>query len=439
MNILLINPPKEKEFALFTLKDYSTKARSNQIPIGLLYLQSYLKDRHNVEVFDMNALELPISAIEDEIDKFQPDLIGITVTIAKWNTVRGLARFVKENCRVPVIAGGVNPSLYPWETLQCNDIDYVISGFGQKPLEILCHRLELEQPVEDIPNVYTNKNCTQDTKGTFEFVNIDEFPMPDRSILPIDDYEMPFFPENPASSMITSMGCPYKCSFCACKNFKPVRLRTVENIIKEMKHVESLGIRSVLFNDELFTMSIGRIHDICSAIIFNDIKLHWGVRSRANLVHKESLELMKEAGCFNIHLGIESGTDRILGEMEKGIDIETIKESVNTIKDVGLSCTASFMIGYPDETHDEIMETIQLAQDLDLNTVQLYITQPEPCTKLYDQVYPDGNLYSDFTLNPDSVDLTQNIASKIFTKEQLERYLEIGYERTPNLYTVKGY
>lgn len=437
MKILLINPPKEKEFALFVLDDYNKKARSNQVPLGLLYLHAYLKDLHEVKIVDMNALEMPIYKISHEIGLFHPDIIGITCVIAKWLTVKALAKEIKwYNSNINVVLGGVNPSLYPWETLQCPDIDYVVPGFGQKPFEKLCNRLE-----QDSKYYYTKTNCKTKRKGSFKFEDVDEYPMPDRGILPIDDYCMPFFPENPVTSMVTSMGCPYKCHFCACKNFSPVILRETSNIIKEMKQIESIGINGILFNDELFTMNTKRIKDICSAILSENIKLCWSVRSRANLIDRESLELMKKAGCFNIHLGIESGTDRILSSMKKGITLKTIRESVAMIKSVGLSVTASFMMGYPDETGIEIWKTIAFAKELELNNSQFFIVQPEPRTELYEEVKAVKNLpddiYSEFTLNPDSVDLKNNIASNIFNKKELEVFLKIAYSQTDNLYKLK--
>jgi radical SAM superfamily enzyme YgiQ (UPF0313 family) len=442
MKVLLVNPPSDNDVSLFTLDDYNKKARSAQIPIGLCYLSSYLKSDHDVKIFDMDANGLSIMS---EIDTFQPDIIGITCTIGKWPAVKALAREIFEYTDdTPIAVGGVNPSLYPHETLQCEDIDYVISGFGQIPFKALCDKIEKNPNYiyTDIPNCYTEYNCDKNTRGSFEFVNLDDFPLPDRASLSVEDYTMPFFPENPTTAMLTSLGCPYKCHFCACKNFQPVKLRKPENIALEMKEIERIGIRSVLFNDELFTMNEKRIRKICSHIIDKDVDLNWSVRSRANLVNPEALALMKSAGCFNIHLGIESGTERILERMKKGITIDTIKKSVNTIKEAGLSITASFMLGYPDETADEIFQTIHFASDLELNSVQFYITQPEPRTKLYEEVKHIKNLpndiYADFTLNPDNVDLTQNIASTLFTKNDMNKFLRYAYGQTTSLYNIKG-
>lgn len=123
--------------------------------------------------------------------------------------------------------------------------------------------------------------------------------------------------------------------------------------------------------------------------------------------------------------------------MKKGITVEVVKRSVAMIKKAELSCTASFMIGYPDETEEEILQTIQFAQGLQLNAVQFYITQPEPNTELYEECGLPYDIYSKFTLNPDSVDLRQNIASRFFTKEQLEDFLKLAYFDINNLYKIK--
>ena len=441
MKILLINPPKEKEFTLSVLDDYNTKARSNQPPLGLLYLYSYIKDSHDVHVLDMNAKEMIIEDIIKKLHTFQPDVIGITCVISKWLTVRDLAQYIKKCKDIPIVLGGVNPSLYPYETLQCKDIDYVISGFGQIPFKTLCDQLETNSYTDNISNCYSKNNCNSTTKGHFEFVDIDEFPLPDRSILSVEDYSFPFFPENPSTSMLTSLGCPHACGFCACKNFQPVKIRKVANIIKELQQVENLGIRSVLFQDELFTMSTKRINEICSSIIENNIKLNWAVRSRANLINIESLLMMKKAGCFNVHLGIESGTDRILTKMKKNLTVDIIKKSVSMIKQAGLSCSASFMLGYPTETKEEILETIDFAVELGLNNCQFFTTIPEPDTELYIEVQQikkyTGNLYSKFTIDPTQVNLHDSIASDIFTKEEMNKFLELAYSKTNNLYNMR--
>jgi radical SAM superfamily enzyme YgiQ (UPF0313 family) len=150
---------------------------------------------------------------------------------------------------------------------------------------------------------------------------------------------------------------------------------------------------------------------------------------------------MKQSGCTHIHLGIENGNDRILKSMNKQLDIETIKKSVQAIKDANLRVTASFMIGFPDEREEEILQTIQFSKDLELNSSQFFYVAPEPRTEMYQDLkvikqLPD-DIYSDFTLNPDSVDLKENIASTVFTKKDLEDFVKFAYTQTNNLYRIK--
>lgn len=441
MKILLINPPLET-FSMFTLDDYSKKARSHQVPLWALYLHSHLKNQHNIKIIDMAAKEMSIKDIKSVIDEFSPDLIGITCVISKVIVVRELSKFIKDNFRIPICVGGVHASLYPYEMLSLSNIDFIISGFGQMPLEKLCYKLEMKHSVDDIPNVHTKRNCTKKGRRDFCFEDVDKYPMPDRSILDINDYTMPFFSDgNPVTSSITSFGCPYKCRYCACRGFKPLILRKPEKIIEEMKHIESLGIKGLLFNDELFTLNKSRISEICSLIISEKINLKISLRSRANLINKDSLELLKDAGVFNIHIGAESGNDRILKAMNKQLTVDTIRKSVKTIKSVGLGVTGSFMIGYKSENEEEILNTIEFAKELELDVSQFYVTCTEPNTPLYNELKEIKNLpediYSDFTMNPGGIDLTQNVASTLFTKKDMDEYLKYAYTQTKNLYKMK--
>ncbi|HCM82162.1 MAG: hypothetical protein UV63_C0001G0079 [Microgenomates group bacterium GW2011_GWC1_43_11] len=446
MKILLITTPKEKEIAITVLDDYNSKARSNFPPLGLLYLHSYLKSKHNVSIVDMNAKEMKISDITSIVKKHKPDLVGISCVINRWLAVIDLAKLIKKvNRNIHVVVGGPNPSIYPYETLQCPDIDYVISGFGQVPLMELCDQLEKGQYRNNIENCYTRDICNSQTKGSFRYIEIDKFPLPDRTAVPIKLFHAPFCPENPFTTMISSVGCPGQCAFCPCKNYKPIIMRKPEYVADEMESIYKLGIRSVMFQDELFTISAQRVQDICKLLLKRKIKLHWTIKSRVNYITKDYLEfgyldLMKKAGCFNISLGIESGTDRILEKMKKYITTKQVIETVRMIKKSGLSCTASFMLGYMDETREEIHRTIDFAVSLGLDNCQFFITMPEPQTELYDELQiirnTTGNIYSKFTLEHDGMLLKNNIASERFSREEMIEFMKEAYRRTKNLYIM---
>jgi radical SAM superfamily enzyme YgiQ (UPF0313 family) len=442
MKILLVNPPKEKEIAVTVLDDYASKARSNFPPLGLLYLCSFLRTKHDVSVVDMNAEELRISDITALLEKDKPDVVGISCVINKWLAVIDLAKLIKQfDRKIHIVVGGPNPSIYPFETLQCLDIDYVICGFGQIPLMRLCNQLEEGAYRNDIEHCFTRANCDSKTKGSFRYISIDDFPLPDRNAVSIGLYHAPFCPENPFTTMVSSLGCPAKCAFCPCKNYKPIQIRKPECVINEMESIWKLGIRSVMFQDELFTMSPQRVQGICKMLLERNVKLHWTVKARANYIKRDYLDIMRAAGCFNIHLGIESGTERILKKMKKGITTSQAIETVRMIKQAGLSCTASFMLGYLDETEEEIHRTINFAIDLGLDNCQFFITMPEPETELYDELEMKGkyagNIYSRFTLQQNAEILKGHVASERFSKAQMADFLRYAYSKTKNLYKIR--
>jgi anaerobic magnesium-protoporphyrin IX monomethyl ester cyclase len=448
MKILLINPPQEKEVHFAVPDDYDAKARSHNPPLGLMYLYSYLSATHEVSIVDMSAKGMKIADMSKILDIYKPHLVGITCVISKWVTVKELAKCVKNHRLSPiVVVGGVNPSLYTYETLQCKDIDFAIRGFGQIPFVKLCDAIwnapRDGSPLPHIENCFTGKDFPLGrVPGSFAFDNLDCFPLPDRSVLPPHDYDMPFVPENPTTSLLSSLGCPHKCAFCQCRTFGPISIRDANNVVSELQVIRSLGIKSVMVQDELFAMSPARIANITLLMLAkNVLDLHWAIRARANPMKLESLELMKRSGCFNIHMGIESGNPRTLQRMNKKTTVEQIKESVKRVKQAGIGCTASFMLGYPGETKEEIMDTINLAEELELKACQFYITIPSPGTQLYrewqDNSGYEGDLFSNFTLDPDHVKLGSYIASDLFCKEQLIEFSDLAYSRTNNLYKIK--
>jgi radical SAM superfamily enzyme YgiQ (UPF0313 family) len=443
MKLMLINPPKELEISFAVLDDYEVKARSNQPPLSLMYLYAYLSNRFDVIVLDMNAKEEKIVDIDSYLNLHKPDIVGITCVVSKWLTVKELAKRIKRyNKDIQVVVGGVNPSLYTYETLQCIDIDYVVRGFGQLPLESLCESFCAGRINNSIQNCFTRENYLTNLPGNFGFQNLDLYPIPNRTILPITDYNLPYFPENPTTSILSSCGCPFSCNFCQGRTFKPVVLRNINNVVDEMDEIQKLGIKSVIFQDELFTLSTKRINEICSLMIQRNICLHWSVRARGTPIDENSLALMRQAGCFNIHMGLESGVPRLLKKMNKRITKEQSIEAIRRINYAGILSSASFMLGYPTETEAEIIETIDFASTVGLNNCQFYVVIPPPRTVMYKEWQQNtgyqGDVFSDFMMTPEKVDLKNIIASDIFSKSQMDEFLRLGFSKTKNLYQVKA-
>ena len=443
MKLLLIYPPSTRDFSRALPNDYEKRARSHLPPLALLYLASYIEQQgHNVHVVDMRGEELSVKDILSIIKDFQPDLIGISCVTVVFLSVLDLISTIKQYKDIPIVLGGASPTLYPKETLNHKGIDYVICGCGQIPLGELCNEIEKGNLNPTILNCFTSKYPPLKNPPIPNLLNPDDFPFPNRKILPIDLYSVPLCPENPTTSMISSIGCCFKCAFCNCKNNKPLQLRSPENVVHEMEQIQQLGIRSILFQDDLFTVNHKRVKTICDLIIKQNLNLHWSIKSRIDCIKPYLLPLMKKAGCFNIHFGIESGNEKTLFRMNKQITIDQIRRVVQIVKNAGLSVTGNFMLGYPGEDEQDVQNTIAFAEELQLNISQFSITVDAPDTELYREAISagrrSGDIYQQFLLDPENNDLTCLYSSDILDEETLLKLAKEAYSRTKTLYNIKG-
>lgn len=445
MKVLLIQPPnKEEATTAFLPKGYA-KARSVIPPLGLLALAAFIKTRHDAIVLDMILNQQTYDDLVTEISRIKPDIVGVTANIGLWSSALKIFKVVKSiDSSIRTVVGGPNATYYPEETLCHKEIDFLIVGNGQKPLMELCDQLENKQSGAGIDNCYI-QGCSYESyqvKYSAEHA-LDKFPHPDRTFTPYMEYSVPFCPENPTTTMITSTGCPYKCAFCTTAR-PPVLIRTTESIIRELEEIHAMGIRSVLFQDELFTANIKRVKEICESLIERDIRLNWTMKSRIDRIQPWMPDLMKRAGCFNIHFGIESGNNKTLQRMNKGYTREKVKETVEFVKNSGLSATGNFMLAYPGETREDIHSTIEFAKELGLNISQFMLTIDSPGSELFRDAVRSGRRTHDYLSDyvrhpdPDSSGLPTSLfsASDHFSEDELKSFLEAAYASTKTLFDM---
>lgn len=420
---------------------YSNKARSPLPPLGLLYLAGALKQRCEVSVVDMvlsGQTENDLIAI---LDKYRPELVGITSVYGLWPSVVEMFRLVKRyNPAIRTVVGGPNPTQYPAETLSFSEIDYLITGIGQRPLMLLCEALEQGRSGDGIENCYVQGQVYKEFQTIYsEEYHLDRFPLPDRSAVPFAKYHIGICPENPTTTMVSSMGCPFHCAFCS--THRPnVQIRAVDKVLDEMETIQTLGVRSILFQDELFTLTTKRVDAICEGILQRGIRLNWSVKSRVDSIKSGMPELMKKAGCFNIHFGIESGNDGTLLRMKKGYTLDQVRRTVKMVKDAGLLCTGNFMLAYPGENERDVYRTIEFAHELQLDVTQFSITLLSPGTELFSEAVrtgrQKGDPLSEFTRDLTKIDGLHNYASEVFPPEKLFEFLNIAYAGTRTLFDV---
>ncbi len=344
-------------------------------PLGVLYLSSYAKKYCNADVKVVDALRdnLNTKQITNIALDWKPDIVGIHCLTAFYKQTIDIARSLKQ-AGFMVHIGGVHPTFMPYTTLKDSGADFVVCGEGEIPIKkILDNNLNYRgiqgvYALEDLKDNDTLIDGTPVLKAE-TVMDLDTIPMPDWLQLPPASY--PHSPHaviargNPIGIVMTSRGCPSRCTFCSSNNFyKGIRQRSVPDVIKEVKfQIEHLGIRELQFTDDNLTLKRDYIIELCNALLENNIKIDWSTPNgvRADKVDKEVLALMKKSGCYLIDFGIESANNQILKNIRKGETIEQIDKAINLAHDAGMITQGNFIFGLPGETKETIQETIDYA------------------------------------------------------------------------------
>ncbi|MEE8413709.1 MAG: radical SAM protein [Dehalococcoidales bacterium] len=364
--------------------------RYPQPPMGLALIAAILeKEGYPVTIVDANALNLQPDAVAPLVK--DADIIGLTAMTPSIHTAIATARHLKKNYPdLPIVLGGTHATLLPEETLAiAPEIDIIVRGEGEETFIELLQALENKQPLNTIAGIsYRKDGGVISNPASTKIVDLDSLPFLAYHLLPWQKYK-PHPPHGralPFSVIITSRGCPYRCAYCS----KPIfgnrfRAQSPERVVEEIVYYQkTFGIKELAFYDDSFTLDKKRARAIADEIIKKGLKIHWTCETRVNLVDKELLGSIKQAGCYSIAYGIESGSPEILEVLDKEITLEQVVEAVRFSREAGMQTIGYFMIGSPGESPDTIRQTIQFAKKLKLDFAQFSITTPFPGTKLYD-------------------------------------------------------
>lgn len=327
-----------------------------------------------------------IKEISETFQKYQPDIIGITVMTPKMAsafTIASLAKQYNRDCSV--IAGGPHATLRPDEILKnSRDVDFVINGEGETVfLELVTALHAGNNGFSAIRGLSYRRGDDLVHNATRTFIDdLDCLPFPDREgLLGLDTYT-----SEDMGLLMGSRGCPYRCSYCATQIWtRKVRYRSLANILEEIKYVHSrFGTRQFTFKDDSFTVNRKRVMEFCHTLRDADLKINWDCNTRVDLVDPELLKTMKKAGCNSIKVGIESGSERILALMDKGITLERIHEAARLFREAGIHWTAYFMMGIPTETREDVKKTLDLLYKIRPSFASIGVYEPFPGTKLFE-------------------------------------------------------
>lgn len=400
MKVLLINPPAENTI-LGNNPAIIDEERGYNPPLGLLYVAAYLQKNssHEVEVIDSQVEELSYSELAEKMRKSTPELVGITTMSFTLVDVLETARLVKKvSTDIPVVLGGVHPYIYPKETISFPEVDYLVLGEGEIAFTELLNNFGRTEKLKSTKGlVFHDDGEIINTGPAPPIENLDSLPFPARSLTDYQKYSSLVAKRSPITTMITSRGCPYRCTFCSRPHIgKKFRARSSVNVVDEMEQCTKLGIREFLIYDDTFTIDRQRVIDICEEILRRKLDIGWDIRARVDSVDRKLLEKLAGAHCERIHFGVEAGTDKTLKVLGKGITIEDVKSAFRWTREAGIPTLAYFMIGSPGETREDILTSMRLARELNPDFVHITITTPFPATELYRQGLEEGVWKEDF-------------------------------------------
>ena len=321
------------------------------------------------------------------IEVHRPQVVGISTKSASLASARRVARIAKESDpRTVVVVGGPHPSAVGTDVLRWPDIDIGVRGEGEGTLVELLQALQRQATLDGIPGLVFRKNgAPVENPPRPAIKDLDSLCFPHthaREVLT----DFAAYPLDAFSSVFATRGCPFACFFCGSRYIwgRQVRHRSVQNVLREIHALRSLGIHEIHFEDDTFGVSRERIRSLCSALAADCPGLRWSCEMHVNLVDDEILGHMRRSGCYMIRLGIESGNDQILKAMRKGFTIEKALAAARRIKSHGITLFTFFMIGFPQEIEETIRDTMRAIEQTDSDSVIYSIFTPYPGTEAFE-------------------------------------------------------
>lgn len=426
MKVFLVYPPWREEE---TLSGYSRKMMKDvelitSPPLGLAYIAAVLKkEGHEVKIFDCQFLDQEISLFKT-LRKEKPDIVGLSLFTASVDSSFILINKIKKlTPKTKIVVGGPHAGAAPQHCLSNKNIDIAIIGEGEVTMKEICEGRSFNK-IDGI--VYKYKGKIRFRRPRKFIKNLDDLPFPARELLPkLSRYrtEIEKLSREPYTSMVTSRGCPYRCSYCSKNVFGRIfRFRSAKNVVDEMEMLtRNYGIKHVHIYDDTFNAYPQRVFDICNELIKRKLDLTWDCEARVNTTSKKLLEKMAEAGCTLVGFGVESGDPKILKTLTKDVSLKKVKDSIRWAREVGIRTRCYFIIGSPGETWNSIRKTIEFAKDINPDFVLFSILTPFPGTKIFDWLKQNKMIKEDEYIIRNVIQMGE------LTPDELKKALSMAY------------
>lgn len=401
MNILLINPSLRQATTGQYEKEVE-KQRGVYPSLGLLYIAAVLeKENHRVKIVDCDIESEADKAIDIIVRDFKPRLVGFYAMTWTYRQAAAIAKKIKQtNTEIITMIGGPNVSCLPQYSLELGDFDFGVYSEGEETVAELVKKLEGKNNLEynQIKGLIFKKDGQTIINPPRPLIeNLDTLPFPARHLLPIKKYFDVFSRKKHFATIIATRGCPFNCIFCDRQNRmgRKWRVRTPENIVREIKEtIDNYGIREFMFFDDNLIVDKQWGLELCQKL--EPLKIIWECRNRVDLVDEEILKAMKRAGCYRIRFGFESGDNRILKVLKKGITVEQSLKTAELCKKIGIEIYGYFMLGIPEETPETMEKTIDLALKIEPSFAIFSKTILIPGSELFDYGIAVGQIDQEY-------------------------------------------
>ena len=455
MNILFLNPPDLNKVSEYAIDEYSTEyIESDDVgafpPLGLLYVMSNLEKNaphHKLYFKDCVAEKVGHDALIEYVSEIRPDIFAMTsFTIGMQDVVLAARNIKKILPKAHICLGGHHPIAYPFEAASLPEFDSIVVGEGEIVFAELVKALEDKKPLPTITGLYTRESIKKYVGTTLKdrrFLNkvkvppayiddIDSLPMPNREYIKNINYNSVVGVSSKLATLISSRGCPYKCTFCDIP-IKTHRRRDPEKVVDEMEDCIKQGYEELHFYDDLFNINPKRVISICDAIDKRGLKVAWDYRGRVNGINEESIIRFKKSGGRMISFGIETSTDEGLKMMRKASTVKQNIDALKLCKKHGIVTIADFIIGLPHErSYDDVIKSIKkLTYEYRPDYAHFSILRLYPNTEVFDQAVAKGLIdkdkWSKWAKDPLKTPLIVDHWDEFVTAEQLVELQKKAY------------
>jgi len=414
MKVLLANPPWVKADRVgfrsnvrwpFTIskEEFDRGGRAAyHFPLYQAYTLALLeRDGFELAAIDCSVNGMGLDEFVRAVEAHAPDLIVLEISTPSFHIDMQTAAALKERLTAPITIIGTHATIFHREIMTHHScIDIVARGEYEHTVLELARAVRDKRDLAEVQGLTFRRNNNVLLNPDRPHVDdLDSLPFPARDYFDWRKYHEPGYYALPWITMISSRGCPYRCTFCSWPQTMyghKYRVRSARNVVEEMELcAKKYRPGEIFFDDDTFTIGKKRVLDICREILDRKLRVVWSCMGRTDTVDEEMLAEMRKAGCRKIKFGVETGSPRLMADIKKGLDLDKVAEAFDAARAVGMEVHGTFMIGLPGETRDTVRETVELACSIPMDSIQFSIATPFPGTEFYRQCADNGWLVTE--------------------------------------------